>query len=120
VYIKHQGILEDPNSHLETKIKRLVSSGINNLDFENVSVISDRARIADIQLSPTGEPIGTQNLQEAYVSIWSIIMTKTSLSRFRFLFFGLIILNLLFAAALGWMVVKFYPQILMKKKSEKQ
>ncbi len=117
VYIKHQGVLEDPNSHLETKIKRLVSSAINGLNFEDVSVISDRARMADIQLSMSGEMIGSKNLQEAYVSIWSIVMTKSSLSRFRFLFFFLILLNLVFAGALGWMIYKFYPQILKKSKS---
>lgn len=115
VYVKHQGIMEDPNSHLDTKIKRLVSSSINGLDFENVSVIADRSRIADIQLNMQGEPIGPRALQENYVSIWSIIMTKTSLSRFRFIFFTLIILNLLFAAALGWMIYKFYPLLLKKK-----
>lgn len=115
VYIKHQGVLEDPNSHWETKIKRLVSSAINGLSFEDVSVISDRARMADIQLGPDGEMIGTRNLQESYVSIWSIVMTKSSLTRFRFLFFLLIFLNLAFAGALGWMVYKFYPQLLKKK-----
>ncbi len=117
VYIKHQGVLEDPNSHLETKIKRLVSSAINNLSFEDVSVISDRARMADIQIGQEGELVGTHNLQESYVSIWSIVMTKSSLYRFRFLFFLLVVLNLLFAGGLGWMVYKFYPQ-LMKKKEE--
>ena len=42
VYIKHQGVMEDPNSHLEVKIKRLLAGSVNGLDFENVSVISDR------------------------------------------------------------------------------
>jgi type III secretion protein J len=115
VYIKHQGVLEDPNSHWETKIKRLVSSAINNLNFEDVSVISDRARMADIQIGQDGEMIGPKNLQESYVSIWSIVMTKSSLSRFRFLFFLLILLNLAFAGALGWMVYKFYPHLVKKK-----
>jgi len=115
VYIKHQGILEDPNSHLETKIKRLVSSSINGLAFEDVTVISDRARLADVQLSATGEMIGPKQLQDAYVSIWSIVMTKSSLGKFRFIFFSLIILNLLFAAGLGYMAYRFYPQLLKKK-----
>jgi type III secretion protein J len=115
IYVKHQGILEDPNSHLETKIKRLVSSAINGLAFEDVAVISDRARMADIQLGTEGEMISSKNLQDSYVSIWSIVMTKSSLSRFRFLFFLLILLNLAFAGTLGWMVYKFYPQLLKKK-----
>ncbi len=119
VYIKHQGILEDPNSHLETKIKRLVSSSINGLAFEDVTVISDRARLADIQLNAHGEMIGGKNLADAYVSIWSIVMTKSSLGKFRFIFFTLILLNLLFAGALGYMAYRFYPQLL-KKKDDKE
>lgn len=118
VYIKHQGVLEDPNSHLETKIKRLVSSSINGLAFEDVTVISDRARLADIQLNATGEMIGPKHLQDAYVSIWSIVMTKSSLGKFRFIFFSLIILNLLFAAGLGYMAYRFYPQLLKKKEDK--
>jgi len=109
VYVKHQGILEDPNSHIETKIKRLVSSAITGLSFEDVTVISDRSRIADIQLNPEGEIIGPHHLQEAYVSIWSIVMTKGSLAKFRFIFFLLIALNFVFAAAIGYLVYKFYP-----------
>lgn len=116
VYVKHQGILEDPNSHLETKIKRLVSSSVNGLNFEDVSVISDRSRLADIQLSPNGEMIGQKNLADAYVSIWSIVMTKSSLNRFRFIFFALILLNFVFAAAVGWLIYKFYPIWAQQKK----
>jgi type III secretion protein J len=115
VYVKHQGILEDPNSHLETKIKRLVSSSINGLSFEDVSVISDRSKMADIQLNMEGEPINSKSLQEAYVKIWSIIMTKNSLGKFRFIFFSLLFLIFLFAGALGYMLYRFYPQMLKKK-----
>jgi type III secretion protein J len=118
IYVKHQGVLEDPNSHLETKIKRLVSGGVTGLNFEDVSVISDRSKMAEIQLSPGGEMIGPKNLADSYVSIWSIIMTKSSLARFRLLFFLLILLNLIFAGALGWAVYKFYPHMLKKKPSE--
>lgn len=118
VYIKHLGILEDPNMHLETKIKRLISGSVNGLAFEDVSVISDRSRLVDVQLTTAGEPIGPRSLQENYVSIWSIVMTKSSLARFRFLFFSLIVLNLAFASGLGWLVYKFYPELIRKKKPE--
>ena len=112
VYIKHQGVLEDPNSHLETKIKRLLAGSVGNLEYDNVSVISDRSRFTDIVLEPNGEPIGMKN-QQTYVSIWDIIMTKSSLSRFRWIFFSLITLVLVFASAFGWMIYKFYPQMQM-------
>ncbi len=118
VYVKHQGIAEDPNSHLETKIKRLVSASINNLQYDDVTVVTDRSRFTDIILDPNGEPVGMAN-QQTYANIWNIVMTKSSLSKFRWIFFSLIIALLLFGAALGWMVYKFYPQMqlpLFKKK----
>ncbi len=47
VYVKHNGVLDDPNSHLITKIRRLVSSAVTGLDFDNVTVIADRARFTE-------------------------------------------------------------------------
>ncbi len=118
VYVKHQGVLEDPNSHIETKIKRLLAGSINGLEYDNVAVISDRSRFADISLEPDQEAISGKNYQQTYVSIWSIVMTKTSLGRFRMLFFSMIAFILILSAALGWLVYRFYPQIFMKKKSD--
>ena len=111
VYVKHQGVLEDPNSHLEIKIKRLMSGSINGLDYDNVAVISDRSRFADINLTPEGEMIGAKSLQQTYATIWGLVMTKSSLVRFRVIFFTFILLLLLLCAALGWIVYKFYPQL---------
>ena len=62
VYVKHQGVLEDPNSHIETKIKRLLAGSINGLEYDNVSVISDRSRFADISLEPEQEADQRQKL----------------------------------------------------------
>lgn len=118
VYIKHQGMMEDPNSHIETKIKRLLAGSVNGLSIDDVSVISDRARYADITLIPETEMYGAKSMQQTYVSIWSIVMTKSSLARFRFLFFSLIILLLLSLGGLGWMIYKFYPQLLPRKNKE--
>ena len=115
VYIKHQGILEDPNSHLEVKIKRLLAGSIPNLDYDNVAVISDRSKLADITLTPEGETIGSKSIP-TYVSIWGVVMTKSSLTRFRLIFFSLIVLLFLLCAAIGWLVYKFYP--LLRAKSE--
>lgn len=115
VYIKHQGIMEDPNSHMEVKIKRLMAGSVNGLSFEDVSVIADRARLADITLQSEGEMIGPKALQQTYVSIWGVVLTKSSLARFRFIFFLFIFLILVFAGGIGWLLYKFYP-LLMKKK----
>lgn len=112
VYVKHQGILDDPNSHLVTKIKRLVAGSISGLDINEVTVIPDRARFADVSLKEELEEI-TPKAKE-YVSIWSIVMSKGSTTRFRIVFFTLIFLMILFVLLIGWMVWKFYP-ILRKK-----
>ena len=116
VYVKHQGIMEDPNSHVEVKIKRLMSGSVNGLGYEDVSVIADRARLADITLMPDGEMIGPKALQQAHVKIWGVVLTKGSLTRFRFIFFILILILLLMTAGVGWLLYKFYP--LMRRKEE--
>jgi len=112
VYVKHQGILDDPNSHLVTKIKRLVAGSITGLDINDVTVISDRSRFTDLTATPTTEAL--EPGEKEYVSIWSIVMSKSSASRFRFLFFLLMACAIIFAVLIGWMVWKFYP--LMKNR----
>ncbi len=112
VYVKHQGILDDPNSHLVTKIKRLVAGSVNGLDINDVAVISDRSRFTDLTLGAMPEPISPQ--MKEYVSIWSIVMSKNSASRFRALFFTLIIATIIFAVLVGWLFWKFYP--ILKKR----
>lgn len=112
VYVKHQGVLDDPNSHLVTKIKRLVSASVNGLDINDVTVIADRSRYTDITLGGTAESI--TGMPKEYVSIWSIVMNKESAARFRFLFFTLMFAFLIVAAIGGWMLWKFYP-VLRKK-----
>lgn len=107
VFVKHQGILDDPNSHLVTKIKRLVSASVPGLDVNDVTVISDRSRFTDITLGELPEEITPQ--AKEYVSIWSIVMSKTSAARFRVLFFILIFTMVVFGLFLVWMLWKFYP-----------
>lgn len=107
VYVKHQGVLDDPNSHLILKIKRLVSGSVAGLDVNDVTVISDRARFADVSLTPSLEPL--EGGMREYVSIWSIVMSKASASKFRFLFFLLIGSAIFLGLLVIWMLWKFYP-----------
>lgn len=83
IYVKHQGILDDPNSHLVTKIKLLVAGSVNGMDVNDVTVISDRARLADIQLGDKGDKSGKE---KEMVSIWSMTMDKESAAKFQSLF----------------------------------
>lgn len=107
VYVKHQGVIDDPNSHLISKIKRLVAGSVNGLDINDVTVISDRSRFTDVTLGEKTESISSQ--VKDYVSIWSIVLSKQSALRFRLVFFTLIITNIVFILSLGWILWKFYP-----------
>jgi type III secretion protein J len=111
VYVKHQGVYDDPNAHLENKIKRIVAGSITGLDLNNVTVISDRSRFTDVSPEPSAMDksniMGSQDL----VSIWNIVLNKNSAARFRTVFFFLIFFGIIFAVVMGWLFWKFYPII---------
>jgi len=117
VYVKHQGVLDDPNNQLVSKIKRLIAGSVNGLDVNDVTVISDRSRFAAIDLEVSKEMISPQ-MEKNNVKIWSIVMSKASAGRFRFFFFTLLIIAILFAVVLGWVVWKFYP--ILKRRGFKE
>lgn len=105
VYVKHQGVLDDPNSHLITKIKRWVASSVNGLEFDNVTVIADRARFSDVTLDASGHALAAHDDVD-YVSIWSVVVAKESASRFRTLFLFFSVMMIASVAALSWTLWK--------------
>ncbi len=107
VYVKHRGVLDNPNSLMVTKIKRLVSSALPGLTIDNVSVIADRALISDISLQAYSSP---ESIKE-YVSIWSVVIAKDSAGRFRTIFYAFIFLLFILACALAWLIWKCLPII---------
>ena len=107
VYVKHQGIVDDPNSHLVSKIKRLVAGSVNGLDINDVTVISDRSRFTDVTVGSMLEAAPFQ--PQDYTSIWSIVLSKDSVLRFRFLFVSLIFANIFFLVLAMWTIWKVYP-----------
>ena len=106
VYIKHSGVLDDPNSHLLTKIKRLVAASVTGLDYDNVTVIPDRARFSEVG---PGTLQGAFEGEKQYVTIWSIILAKESVTRFRVVFFTFAFLILFLVLALVWFIWKCFP-----------
>ena len=105
VYVKHSGVLDDPNSHLISKIKRLVASSITGLDYDNVTVIPDRARYSEY-----GSMVSAGMEEEKqYVNIWSVIVAKDSVTRFRTIFFSFVILLLTLLLGMIWMFWKIFP-----------
>ncbi|MBM3201677.1 MAG: EscJ/YscJ/HrcJ family type III secretion inner membrane ring protein [Chlamydiae bacterium] len=107
VYVKHQGIFDDPNSHLESKIKRLVAGSVNGLSIDDVTVVSDKSRFTDISTSPQIENLAGPSKE--YVRIWSMIMSKESASKFRSLFFTILMVAFVMFILLGWIIWKVYP-----------
>ncbi|MDX8430739.1 MAG: type III secretion inner membrane ring lipoprotein SctJ [Candidatus Algichlamydia australiensis] len=112
VYVKHQGIFEDPNMQMESKIKRLVSGSVSGLDINDVTVVSDKARYTDIAIDQQAEWLSDQPRE--YVSIWSVVMSQSSAGRFRFIFFTLLFFTFTFVILAGWMAWKLYPVIKRK------
>lgn len=116
IFIRHNGVLDDPNAHLSTRIKRLVAASVSGLDYDNVTVIGDRAKYGDLT-SAFQTNIGEEDKQ--YVNVWSIILAKESLTRFRLIFFSFTIFILLLIMAIAWLIWKFLPvikEIIKKKK----
>lgn len=107
VFVKHQGIVDDPNSHLENKIKRLVSGSVQGLDISNVTVVSDKSRFTDVTVNMQGEPMNGANKE--YVKIWSIVMSKESVAKFRSIFMFLLFIAIFLAVIIGWTIWKIYP-----------
>jgi len=107
VFVKHQGIIDDPNTHLENKIKRLVSGSINGLDINDVTVVSDRSRFTDVSINPFNETVA--NGSKEYIKIWSMVMSKESALTFRTVFFFLLLIALVLAVVSGWVIWKIYP-----------
>lgn len=114
VYVKHQGILDDPNSHLVLKIKRLLSGSVNGLDLNDVTVISDKARFTDVSFNQMPQMISANGAEKDYVSIWSIVMSKKSAGTFQTIFFFLSFCVVLFALLAGWLIWKLYPSLKQK------
>lgn len=105
VYVKHSGVLDDPNTHLISKIKNLVTSSVSGLKYENVTLIPDRARFTETSLgfNPKSEE------EKQFVNVWTVTVAKDSVTRFRIIFFSFSILILLLILAFVWVAWKTFP-----------
>ncbi len=110
VYVKHVGAFEDPNNQLETKIKRLLAGSVQGLSFDHVSIISDRAKISDIQLEPEGRVVGGSLEDKGYVRVWSVVMTKDSVSTFRRILSLMMLLVIALGSGFLWIFFTSYPK----------
>lgn len=105
VYVKHSGVLDDPNAHLMSRIKRLVAGSINGLEYDNVTVIGDRARFTEAPLGGFG---GVEE-ERSYVNVWTLTIAKSSLTRFRIIFFSFTLILVILLFTLIWILWKLWP-----------
>lgn len=110
VYIKHSGVLDDPNAHLISRLKRLVAGSINGLDYDHVTIIGDRARFTEF----SGGGFGSVEEDQPNVKVWTLTIAKSSLTRFRIIFFSFTLIVLTLLIALTWILWKILP-LLQKK-----
>lgn len=108
VFVKHNGILDDPNSHLVTKIKRLVAASVPGLNFDNVTVVGEKARYNDITTDLSW--ISTEDSKQ-YVKVWGITIAKDSLILFQLIFFTFIVIVVLFTVLVAILAWKLYPVV---------
>jgi type III secretion protein J len=76
------------------------------LDYDNVTVIPDRARYAEESLRDL-----ERSLQEEkqYVNIWTVTVAKDSASTFRILFFSFTVSILILVIVVAWIGWKLWP-----------
>ena len=106
IYIKHTGVIDDPNTHLATKIKRLVTASVPALQYENVTLVLDRARFSD---TPTSALLARTEQDKQYVTTWSLVIAKESLTRFRIIFFAMGSILILILLMFVWLFWKLWP-----------
>ena len=106
VWVEHSGVLDDPNSHMMSRIKRYVASAVTGLDPDNVTVIGERSRLGELPEAMTS--MG-QEEEKQYVDVWSVIIAKESVSRFRVIFFSFSVALLVLLLALVWIFWKVHP-----------
>jgi type III secretion protein J len=104
IYVKHSGVLDDPNAHLANRIRRLVASSVTGLKYDNVNLIPDKARFSDL-------PAGALNIEEEkqWVQVWNMVIAKESLARFRLIFFTFSAIIVFGILSLIWILWKVYP-----------
>ncbi|MBS0637331.1 MAG: EscJ/YscJ/HrcJ family type III secretion inner membrane ring protein [Verrucomicrobia bacterium] len=103
VFVKHTGVLDDPNSHIINKIKELVSSAVSGLTYGNVTVVADRS-----MLSLPLPAIAQQSPRE-YLEVWGFVIAKSSLFYFQVLFFCISIVMCVLMLGVIWSFWKIYP-----------
>ncbi len=107
VYVKHTGILNDPNSHLIPKIRHWVAGSVPDLEYDHVTVVPDLARYRSLVTQPTDEDFKSGD--KPLVSIWTVILAKESVTTFRIIFFSFVVSLLILVALLAWILWKIMP-----------
>ncbi len=107
VYVKHTGVLNDPNSLVISRIRSLVSGSVPELSYDNVTVVPDLARYREA--TPSGGEEGMKSGDKPLVSIWTIIIAKESVTRFRIIFFSFFVTVVILLVLLSLLIFRIMP-----------
>ena len=106
VFVKHNGVLDNPNSQLIPKIRRLVAASVQGLNYDSVTVIPVRAQLTE------SEPQSSEQLTPSgieMVRVWTIPIAKNSVTKFQAIFISLIALTTFFVLCTFWLLWKITP-----------
>ena len=106
VFVKHNGILDNANSQLIPKIRRLVAASVQGLNYDNVTVIPVRAQLTEADSQPTEQR--TPSSVEM-VRVWTIPIAKDSVRKFQTIFISLISLTAILVLCTFWLLWKITP-----------
>jgi type III secretion protein J len=106
VFVKHNGVLDNPNNQLIPKIRRLVAASVQGLNYDSVTVIPVRAQLAEPENQPAEQvtPGGVE-----MVKVWTIPIAKGAVGRFQAIFISLIALTAVFILCTFWLLWKITP-----------
>ncbi|MBS0654745.1 MAG: EscJ/YscJ/HrcJ family type III secretion inner membrane ring protein [Verrucomicrobia bacterium] len=103
VFVKHTGILDNPNSHLISKIRRLVAGAVSGLTYDHVTVIPIKASFAI--------PVSTviRIAPQQYTQVFGFTVATTSAGKLQLLIISIIILLVVLIACFSWLFWKISP-----------
>lgn len=113
VFVKHLGIFDDPNNQLGSKIRRLVAGSVPGLEYDNVTLVPDRARYVDIALAPSAEQL--PEMRKEYAKVLGVVVSADSVAKLRLIVSAMIVGLLILLGVAIFLAWRLLPGVRKKK-----